>query len=404
MRLRSYFLIVTGALIFMLASGCAAQSSGPGPSSKATATPATTESFAITMAEGQVVPDQQANLSFAHPGIVETVSVKEGEPVQEGQVIARLKGKTSAEAAITQAELQVLSSQQALDDLIEKARLGSTDADLKLAEARIELKSAQDDRQSLDYQQVTQNNLDLLRANYIIAQDAFKTAADDYENVKDRADNDLIKANALSKLSAARLARDNALYNLNKALERPEPNKVAEADARVAKAKAVMDDAQSTYDKLKNGPDPEKLALAQATLNSAQAQLEAARTALSDLELKAPFTGTLVSSDLEVGQAVGSQTVILMGDISHWKIETTDLTEQDVTGLHTGIPVTVTFDAIPDLKLAGKIDRIKPLGENKQGDITYTVYILLDQQDPRLLWNMKAFVTLEVLKVTFEGR
>jgi HlyD family secretion protein len=323
------------------------------------------------------------------------VSVKEGEPVQEGQVIARLKGKTSAEAAITQAELQVLSSQQALDDLIEKARLGSTDADLKLAEARIELKSAQDDRQSLDYQQVTQNTLDLLRANYIIAQDAFKTAADDYENVKDRADNDLIKANALSKLSAARLARDNALYNLNKALERPEPNKVAEADARVAKAKAVMDDAQSTYDKLKNGPDPEKLALAQATLNSAQAQLEAARTALSDLELKAPFTGTLVSSDLEVGQAVGSQTVILMGDISHWKIETTDLTEQDVTGLHTGIPVTVTFDAIPDLKLAGKIDRIKPLGENKQGDITYTVYILLDQQDPRLLWNMKAFVTFE---------
>ena len=144
--------------------------------------------------------------------------------------------------------------------------------------------------------------------------------------------------------------------------------------------------------------------MAQATLYSAQAQLEAARTALSDLELKAPFTGTLVSSDLEVGQAVGSQTVILMGDISHWKIETTDLTEQDVTGLHTGIPVTVTFDAIPDLKLAGKIDRIKPLGENKQGDITYTVYILLDQQNPRLLWNMKAFVTLKVLRVTFMGR
>jgi len=395
MRIRCYFLIVTGALTFMLASGCAAKSSGPANSSKATATPAAIKSLAATMAEGQVVPDQQAYLSFAHPGIVETVSVKEGELAQQGQVIARLKGTASAEAAVSQAELQVLSVQQALDDLNEKARLGSTDADLKLAKARIELKSAQDDRTSLDYQQVTQNTLDLLSANYIIAQDAFKTASDDYDQVKDRADNDLTKANTLSKLSAARLARDNALYNLNKAMERPESNKVAEADARVAKAKAAMDDAQSTYDKLKNGPDPEKLALAQASLNSAQALLEAAHTALSDLELKAPFTGTLASSDLEVGQAVSPQTEILMGDISHWKIETTDLTEQDVTGLHTGYPVTVTFDAIPDLKLAGKIDRIKLLGENKQGDITYTVYILLDQQDPRLLWNMKAFVTFE---------
>jgi HlyD family secretion protein len=348
-----------------------------------------------TMAEGQVVPNQQANLAFARPGIIETVSVKEGELVQKGQVIARLKGQTSAEAAIAQAELQVLSAQQALDDLNEKASLGSTDAELKLAQARIELKNALDARESLDYQKVTQNNLDLMRANYIIAQDAFKTASDDYDQVKDRADNDLIKANALSKLSAARLARDNALYNLNKALERPEANKVAEADARVAKAQAAMDDAQATYAKVKNGPDPEKLALAQASLNSAQAQLDAARTALSDLELKAPFTGTLVSSDLEVGQAVGSQTQILLGDISNWKIETTDLTEQDIAGLQAGMPVSISFDAIPDLKLAGKVDRIKPLGENKQGDITYTVHILLDEQDPRLLWNMKSFITFE---------
>ena len=395
MRIRNLLLFMTIALVFMLAAGCTAKSLSPGTSTKVTTTPAATESPATTMAEGQVVPNQQANLSFARPGIVENVLVKEGELVQEGQVIARLKGQTSAKAAIAQAELQVLSAQQALNDLNEKAGLGSSDAELKLAQARIELKNAQDARESLNYQQVTQNNLDLMRANYIIAQDAFKTAQDDYDQVKDRANNDLNKANALSKLSAARQARDNTLYNLNKALERPEANKVAEADARVAKAKAALDDAQATFDKLGNGPDPEKLAIAQASLKSAQSQLEAAQTALSDLELKAPFTGTLVSSDLEAGQAVNPQTKILLGDISNWKIQTTDLTEQDIAGLKAGMPVSITFDAIPDLKLKGKVDRIKPLGENKQGDITYTVHILLDDQDPRLLWNMKSFVTFE---------
>lgn len=174
MRIQNLFMFMTVALVFMLATGCAAKSPAPGTSANATATPAAAGSFTTTMAEGKVVPIQQANLSFAHPGIVETVSAKEGQRVQKGQVIARLKGQTSAEAAIAQAELHVLSAQQALDDLNEKAGLGSSDAELKLAQARIELKSAQDARESLDYQQVTQNNLDLIRANYIIAQDALK--------------------------------------------------------------------------------------------------------------------------------------------------------------------------------------------------------------------------------------
>ena len=39
--------------------------------------------------------------------------------------------------------------------------------------------------------------------------------------------------------------------------------------------------------------------------------------------------------------------------------------------------------------------RIKPLGENKQGDMTYTVVIQPDQLDDRLRWNMTAAVAIE---------
>ena len=60
-----------------------------------------------------------------------------------------------------------------------------------------------------------------------------------------------------------------------------------------------------------------------------------------------------------------------------------------------GAPATITFDAIPGLKVTGKVSRIKPLGENKQGDMTYVVIVAPDQIDPRLRWNMTASVAIE---------
>lgn len=56
---------------------------------------------------------------------------------------------------------------------------------------------------------------------------------------------------------------------------------------------------------------------------------------------------------------------------------------------------TLTFDGIPDLSIGGTVQRIRAFGENRLGDITYTVTIALDRQDPRLYWNMTASVTIE---------
>jgi HlyD family secretion protein len=384
--------IIAALSVALVAVGCAGQTSGAVTSATQQASQATS-SAGQTLAEARVVPNQSASLSFSIPGIIEEVQVKEGQQVAEGQVIARLKGSDQVQSLIAQAQVQVLAAQKDLDDLNDKAKLAMADAQLKLASAQIELKNAKDARQSLDYQKVTQDTLDNLRARYLLAQREFTDAQSDYASVANRSDTDLDKAAALDKLSAKRQIRDQDLYNLNKALERPEQNKVDEADARLTLAQAAVDDAQSTYNKLKAGPDPDQLQLLQATLADAQSQLKAAQTGLSDLDLKAPFSGTLISSDLEVGEGVIPQTVVMLGDVSSWKIETTDLTELDVPGVKAGDKVQVTFDAIPDLKLPGHVTRIREIGEDQQGDIVYKVYIDLDKQDTRLLWNMKAFVS-----------
>jgi HlyD family secretion protein len=81
-----------------------------------------------------------------------------------------------------------------------------------------------------------------------------------------------------------------------------------------------------------------------------------------------------------------------LADVSAWQIQTDDLTELQVGRVNEGDRVTLTLEAIPDLELAGKVTRIRPIGENKRGDITYTVIITPDRQDSRLKWNMTAIV------------
>jgi HlyD family secretion protein len=70
------------------------------------------------------------------------------------------------------------------------------------------------------------------------------------------------------------------------------------------------------------------------------------------------------------------------------------LTEINVVNVKEGDAATVTLDAITDLELTGKVVSIKGFGENKQGDIVYTVVVKLDKQDPRLRWGMTAKVTI----------
>jgi len=389
--LRSSGLIFSCALtLALISAGCAAPAA-----TQTHVTPTVTAVPRRTLSEARIIPVRNAALSFASAGIVDEVLSPEGTVVKEGDVIARLKGTDRAKAAITAAEVLKLSSQKDLDDFTDKSDVSKASAELTLAKAQIELKNARDARNSLDYQQVSGPALDSLRATYYMALKDFKDAEDDYEPYKDRGEKDLERAEYLQKLSNARLAKDKALYNLNKALEMPDPEKIARADARLSLAEAGLADAQSTYDKVKAGPDETKKVILDAAVKNADAQLEAARAALDDLQLKAPFDGTVISNDLKPGQAVSPAVTVMVGDISSWQVETTDLVEQDIVKIQPGDPVTVSVDAIPSLKLPGVVNRIKQMGIASKGDTTYTVTIDLEQSDPRLLWNMKAFVAFE---------
>jgi HlyD family secretion protein len=161
-------------------------------------------------------------------------------------------------------------------------------------------------------------------------------------------------------------------------------------------AKASVDQAQANLEKLRAGASQSDIAAADAVVQRAQAALTLAQINQSDGELRAPFAGTIAAINSRIGEySVMGTPMIQLADLSTWQIETTDLTERNVIRVREGSPATITFDSISGLELPGTVSRIRALGEAKQGDITYVITIKLNQQDPRLRWNMTASVTIE---------
>lgn len=389
----SMLLVIGLALVFL--SSCSSLS-------KATPTPQTpVVTGAGAAAEARVVPIRHSTLSFSATGKVTEILAPEGATVKKGAIIARLDGTEAARAAIAAAELQVASDQKILDDLIEKARIAAADAEMAAALASQELKDAKEDREDLNYQRVNQYMLENIQAQLTMAEKAVEDAEETYSFVQDKPEDDADRARALAYLSQARLARDQVKRNLEYAEGPPTSQDIAEADARVSKAEAALEDAQRTYDRRKNGPDPRDLQLAEAALANSKAQAEAARSALADLELTAPFDGTVIVNSLEAGE-IASPGQVLIGDTSSWQVETTDLKEVDIVGIEKGVPVKVTFDAIPSLMINGTVNRVKGYGISIRGDNTYIVTIDLQQTDPRLLWNMTARVIFPAIASTGE--
>ncbi len=378
-----------------------------------------------------VVPVRFADLSLAAGGIVAEVLVEEGQQVEAGQLLARLENERQL-IAIAQAEARVRSAQAQIDQLRAGARpeeIASAQAAVEIAQAnltqlqegsrpediaaaRASLAAAQAAYQSVldgaNDEQLIQAEADLRNAEAAVRQ-----AQAAYDQVKwqsnvgalpqaaelERATNNLEAAQARydllvrgaeeSDIAAARAEVERAQAALDKALAPVTESEIAAAQAQVRQAQAQLELLQA-------GSRPEEITAAEASLIEAQTALMQQQVALADTELRAPFAGTLAALDLEVGEQVtAGVTVAQLADQSEWRIETDDLTEINVVYVAVGNPVSISIDALPDLEMTGKIVAIKPLGENKQGDITYTATILPDSHEERLRWNMTASVTIQ---------
>jgi HlyD family secretion protein len=126
------------------------------------------------------------------------------------------------------------------------------------------------------------------------------------------------------------------------------------------------------------------------SIRSQEKIVEQKENALSDARenyencfIKAPYDGIVAKVNVKEGDSI-SLTASLFTFISTQKIVELTLNEIDAAKVKIGQKATLTFDALPDLTLTGKVTEIDTVGTVSQGVTSYGVKITLDLDDERI--------------------
>ncbi len=407
------------------------------------------------LAEGIVLPLADAQLAFQARGQLIEIAISEGEFVTEGAVLMRLDptdqeiGLVQAEAAVMQAQANVetaVAGLLAAQTGVEAAQInvaateaqlalvqaGPTEAQIEVsdktvaaaeaaivqaagsrdvalenassgavlaAEAQLSAAQAQYDAALIAYQPILQDE-ELDDADLVEQAQLQLTAAQANLAAAQAALNELLagarageRTAVTAGVTVASNQRDVAQSQLDLLLSGAKLEQVAVAEARVVQAETAVLEAEL---RVVNGEAA--IEQANAALIEAEAVVVAAQSALEKRTLTAPFSGTVASIPIKIGQQVAPGVpVLILADMSGWKIETTDLTELSVVTVEPGYEVDVAIDAFPGETLTGQLLDVSNSSELVRGDVTYVVTIgLEDALSLPLRWGMTAFVTIEV--------
>jgi len=171
-------------------------------------------------------------------------------------------------------------------------------------------------------------------------------------------------------------------------------------------SQANLDDAQKAYVLATNKRDMAKAQLVtnKAKLAQAQAQVQQAQAALASAEedlhyatITAPITGTVLSRDVEVGDAVSSilvlgssaTLVMTLGDTSQVYVKG-KVDESDIGKVYLGQPARIKVESFKDKTFNGKVTKIAPMGVEKDNVTTFEVRVSIDNPGGELKANMTA--------------
>jgi RND family efflux transporter MFP subunit len=131
-----------------------------------------------------------------------------------------------------------------------------------------------------------------------------------------------------------------------------------------------------------------------AEIQRAQVALEIAQINRAENTLTAPFDGVIASITVIPGEFVESdQAILTLATLNELQIETTDLSERDITRVKMGAPVKITIEALNE-SFDGKVIAVSPIADTVGGDVTFKVTIAFDEQPKNLLWGMTAEVNI----------
>jgi len=200
---------------------------------------------------------------------------------------------------------------------------------------------------------------------------------------------------------------------------------VGQAEATLASVKATLIETQSDRDQLQreyvrvrdihtqnaNLVSPQEVENAEskarqgdarveaqkARVDAAAAALRVAQANLENTYIRAPFSGTVLRKEAEVGEVVAPSVgggltrgaVVTMADLATLEVEV-DVNEAYIARIHGNQAARITLDAYPDTAFRGTVRQIIPTADRQRATVQVKVSIL--DRDPRILTEMGAKV------------
>jgi HlyD family secretion protein len=303
----------------------------------------------VVAVSGRIEGDDAA-VAAKTSGRIREITVREGDRLQAGQVIAILDDEQvrareqQALAAVRQAEARTRLARHQVDVLneqLQQSRLGVdqsradaqgrvSEADAKLAAAEAQLAQAEASWNQAKWDREAMGNL--FKRELVAEQEARRAASTEEAQAA-------VVAAARRQVEAARGALTAARANLvNPAIR---SSQVAAVQGQILQAQA-------------------DIAAAQAEAERARAQLDEARANRQDLQVVAPFAGTVATRTAEPGEVVMAGTAIItlvnLGEVYLRAF----VPEGQIGRVRVGQPARVYLDSAPAAPLEADVMRIDP--------------------------------------------
>lgn len=378
-------------------------------------------------------------------GTVLSVSTEEGAQVKKGDELFRIDDsllmaqRDQADASVTLAESALATAKTQYDLAVDSARQQERqtrinswnieqssqfklpvwyfDKNEKLASAKVEMDAAKAD---LDEEKASlekilndkasagflnaEKRLANAEASFLIADQVLTQAT----NAKDKEE---LQDFAQDQYDTAKTELDSAQSNYDRLLTTQAAKDVLEGRARVRVTQERYDRALDYYNSLLSGDQSLQVKVAESNVSQAEAGLKQAQAALSviDVQLektvvKAPVDGIILARNIEVGETIAPNAVVLtVGQLENVNL-TVYIPETEYGKVKLNDKVSIQVDSFPDETFTGTVVYISDQAEFTPRNVqtmegrrttVYAVKIDVPNPDLKLKPGMPADVTFE---------
>lgn len=142
-----------------------------------------------------------------------------------------------------------------------------------------------------------------------------------------------------------------------------------------------------------------------ATISSAEAAIKAAEVQLENTIIRAPFDGTILMKNADVGEVVspfaaGASSrvaVVTIADMTSLEVEA-DVSESNIEKITPNQPCEITLDAYPDQRYRGYVNKIVPTADRSKATVMTKIKFV--DKDNRVLPEMSAKVSFLSAPIT----